>query len=167
MKGSECEFFTFSSLVFVKVSFCLVKTLKQVSVHHAFLVLLDEDGDQWGKRPKLTKSIDGTVKGAQVFYKDIDSIHPLKNLRLIKSAFDILLGSVTLLTCICMCFYAYVLFSKYARESSIDAVTNEMANDSNITGNNSSIVESFETNFLSEEYPCIDESGRVSTLVAQ
>ena len=37
----------------------------------------------------------------------------------------------------------------------------------NIIGNSSSIVESVETNILSEECPCIDESGRVSTLVAQ
>ena len=58
-------------------------------------------------------------------------------------------------------------FSKYAKESSIDAITMEMANDTNIIGKISNVVESSETNFLSEEYPCIDESGRVSTLLTQ
>ena len=167
-RGSECESLTFSSSVFVKISLCLVNTPQNASDHHVFLVFEDEDEDQWGRKLKLAKSNDDNFESAHVFCRDIDSIHPLKNLRLIISAFqNNLLNSVTVLMCICMCFYAYVPFSKYARESSIDAVTNEIANDSNIIGNSSSIVESSKTNFLSEEYPCIDESGRVSTLVAQ
>ena len=65
-----------------------------------------------------------------------------------------------------MCLYAYVLFSKYAKESSFNADTNEVANDTNIIGKISNVVESSEANFLSKEYPCI-ESGRVSTLLTQ
>ena len=51
--------------------------------------------------------------------------------------------------------------AKYAEESSHNAVTNEMANDFNIKANISGNVESYETNFLSKEYPCIGKSRRV------
>ena len=120
---------------------------------------MDEDEDLLGRRLKLIKSYDGNIKSAHVFYRDSVSIHPLKNLRHFESAVhNNLLNSETLLMCICMCLYAYVLFSKYAKESSIDAVTDELASDSNIIGKSSSIEESSEANFLSEEYPCIDES---------
>ena len=54
--------------------------------HHTFLVLVDEDEDQLGKRLKLIKSHDGNNKNAHVFYRDSVSIHPLKNLRHLESA---------------------------------------------------------------------------------
>ena len=79
-KGVECKFLTFSSLVFMKTSLCLMKTPQQVSVHHAFLVLLDKNEDQLGRILKLTKFIDGNIESAHVFYRDIDFIYPLMNL---------------------------------------------------------------------------------------
>ena len=132
-----------------------------------FLVFVDGDEDQWGRLLKLEKSNDGNIEGALIFCRDMGSIHPLKNMTLFKSAVCSLLSSETSLTCICMCLYAYMPFSKYAKESSIDAITMEMANDTNIIGKISNVVESSEANFLSEECPCIDESGRVSTLLTQ
>ena len=99
--NSECEFFAFSSLVFVKISFCLVITPQDALDHHVFLVLLDEDEDQLGKTLKLTKSYDGNITNDHIFYRDRVSIHPLKNLKLIKSAFhNNLLNSVTVLMCL-------------------------------------------------------------------
>ena len=47
-----------------------------------------------------------------------------------------------------MCSYAYMLFSKYARESSVDAITIELAKDFNIKSNNSGNAESYETIFF-------------------
>ena len=118
--------------------------------------IVGEDKDQLGRILKLIESHDGNVRSAHVFYRDRVSIHPLKNLRHIESAFDNnLLNSGT------------TLFSKYARESSIDADTNEVANDSNIKGNNSSIGEGTETNFLGKENDCINGSRRVSARLAQ
>ena len=117
---------------------------------------MGEDKDQLGRILKLIESHDGNVRSAQVFYKDRISIHPLKNLRHIESAFDNnLLNSGT------------TLFSKYAGESSINTDTNEVANDSNIKGNNSSAGEGTETNFLSKEDSCIGKSRRVSARLAQ
>ena len=165
-KGGECEFFMFSTLVFVKISFCVVNTPRNASDHHMFLVFVDRDEDQWGRLLKLEKSNDGNIEGVLIFCRDMGSIHPLKNMTRFKSAVCSLLSSETSLTCICMCLYAYMPFSKYAKESSIDAITMEMANDTNIIGKISNVVESSEANFLSEEYPCI-ESGRVSTLLTQ
>ena len=66
---------------------------------------MDEDEDLLGRRLKLIKSYDGNIKSAHVFYGDSVSIHPLKNLRLIKSAFDNLLNSETM------------FFSEYADQS--------------------------------------------------
>ena len=127
------SFFAFSFLVFVKILFCLMNTPQDALDHHAFLVLLDEDEDQWGKKLKLAKSHDGSIANDHVFCRDVDSIRPLKSLRLVISAFhNDLLNSVTVLMCMCMCLYAYVPFSKYARDSSIDAVTEENASDSKI-----------------------------------
>ena len=75
------NFFTFSTLVFVKISFCLVNTPRNASDHHVFLVFEDRDEDQWGRLLKLTKSNNDHIEGAHVFYRDSVSIHPLKNLR--------------------------------------------------------------------------------------
>ena len=123
------NFFTFSTLVFVKISFCLVNTPRNASDHHVFLVFEDRDEDQWGRLLKLTKSNDDHIEGAHVFCRDIGFIHPLKNMRLLKSAFYNLLNSETLLLCICMCLYAYVSFSKYAKESSIHVTIDDFANE--------------------------------------
>ena len=47
-----------------------------------------KDKDQLGRIIKLIQSHDGQYRSAQVFYKGRVSIHPLRNLRNIKSAFD-------------------------------------------------------------------------------
>ena len=119
--------------------------------------IVGEDKDQLGRILKLIESHDGNVRSAQVFYRDRVSIHPLKNLRHVESAFDNnLLNSGT------------TLFSKYATESSsFNADTNEVANGSNIKSNNSSAGEGTETNFLSKEDSCIGKSRRVSARLAQ
>ena len=83
--------FTFKFLVFVKI----------------LILFLDE--------------YDGSIANDHVFCRDRVSIHPLKNLRLIISAFhNNLLNSVTLFMGICMYSYTYVPFNKYAKESSIN-----------------------------------------------
>ena len=58
------------------------------------------------------------------------------------SIYNNLLNLETWLMCICMCFYAYVPFSKYAEESLHNAVTNEIANDFNIKCKSSGKAES-------------------------
>lgn len=119
--------------------------------------IVGEDKDQLGRILKLIKSHDGNVRSAQVFYKGRVSIHPLKNMRHVESAFENnLLNSGT------------TLFSKYATESSsCNADTDEVANGSNIKSNNSSAGEGTETDFLSEENSCIGKSRRVSARLAQ
>ena len=98
----------------MKISFCLVKTPRNASDHHMFLVFVDKDEDQWGRLLGLTESNDDHIEGVYMFCRDVGSINPLKNMTLF-SAFYNLLNSETSLRCICMCLYAYVLFSKYAK----------------------------------------------------
>ena len=80
-----------------------------------FLVFVDGDEDQWGRLLKLEKSNDGNIEGALIFCRDMGSIHPLKNMTLLKSLIYNLLKSETLFLGICMCFYAYVPLSQICR----------------------------------------------------
>ena len=107
--------------------------------------IVGEDKDQLGRIVELIKSHDGEIRSAQVFYRDRVSIHPLKNLRHVESAFDSnLFNSGT------------NIFSN-----------TKTASDPKIKGIQCSKGEGSGTKFLSKEASCNGNTRRASARLAQ